>query len=324
MLGLDVATIVGLFTGCILYGLYLALFAASLYILLCRRSDGHQNRVLLGSSIVLFIIITYMIGLTLSNVLDAFVYVGSDDPMAFLEVPFYWKSLTLQVLGLFICLFADAILIYRGWLVWGQTLAPIAFPLVLFLASIAVFIFTVVELTRVATYLPSDAPALYHGLDAFIIITLSQNIIVTALISYRLWRADSAVAAYRSTRTFLPIIWIMVESGLLYSATLLVFLIVNFVQPWVSVIMSAILCQMIGITFSSIIVRCSYSSWKQTIRSVESSHHMQPIPISISRQTDVDTSAEGEMNSSGRSASSDTLAKRDPAPKESSFGEYPV
>ncbi|EJT98722.1 hypothetical protein DACRYDRAFT_110623 [Dacryopinax primogenitus] len=265
-----------------------------------------------------------MLGLTLSNVLDAFVYLGQADPIAFLEVPFYWKSLTLQILGLFICLFADAILIYRGWLIWGQSWTAIALPVVMFMTSIAVFIFIVVELTRTATYLPSDALKLYHGLDAFIVLTMVQNVTVTSMIAYRLWRMDAATATYRSFTGLLPIVWIMVESGLLYTATLLVFLVVNFVAPWVSVIMSAILCGTIGITFSSIIVRCGISSWKRSIRSDDESHNMQPIPINISRRTEVDVMKEANVSMGTRTASTDSLPKRDPASKDSKFGQYSV
>ncbi|KZO97028.1 hypothetical protein CALVIDRAFT_90843 [Calocera viscosa TUFC12733] len=265
-----------------------------------------------------------MLGLSLSNVLDAFVYGGSGDPTAFLQIPFYWKSLTLQVLGFFICLFADAILLYRCWLIWAQKWQPMVFPVVMFLASIAMFIFTVVELTRAATYLPQDVPNLYHGLDAFLVLTLVQNVLVTILIAYRLWRVDIAVAAYRSHSTLLPVIWTIIESGLLYSTTLLVFLVVNFVDASVSVIMSAILYVMIGITFSSIIIRCGFSSWKHTTRTDATSHTMQPIPITISRQTEVDVTAEGELNMAGNSVSTDSLSKRDPAPKESIFSKYPA
>ncbi|KZT60091.1 hypothetical protein CALCODRAFT_149740 [Calocera cornea HHB12733] len=323
MLDINTATLVGLFTSCVLYGLYVCLFFASLFILVSRRSNGHQNGVLLASSIVLFIIITFMLGLSFSNVLDAFVYRSYGNPAAFLEVPFFWKSLTLQVLGLFICLFADSILLYRCWLIWGQSWQPMVPTGVLFLASIAMFIFTVVELSRTALYLPSDAPKLYHGLDAFLVLTLVQNVLVTTLIAYRLWRADLAVAAYRSASTLLPVIWIIIESGLLYSATLLVFLVANFVDPWVSVIMSAMLCSMIGITFSSIIVRCGYGSWKHTIQTDPSSHNMQPIPINISRQTDVEIQAEGSLRTGGRSVSTESF-KRDPTLKESTFGKYSV
>jgi len=325
MLGLDTSTLSGLFAGAVLYGLYVALFATSLYILLCRRSDGRPNLVLLIASIVLFIIITLMLALSLSINLDAFiVYRSTIDPNLFLQNVLYWKSLTLQVLGLFICLFGDVILIYRGWLIWAQSWRAMAVPMVMFLASIAVLIFIVVELTQTATYVPSDATKLNQGLDAFIILTLVQNILVTSLIVWRLWRIDSAVAPYRNARSLLPVIWIIVESGFLYSATLLTFLVVSLVDPWVSVIMSSILYVMIGITFSSIIVRVGLSSEKRITRSGVSSHNMHPIPLSISRRTEVEIVAEIDLSSRAHSVSSDTLAKQDPPPKESCFGKYPV
>jgi len=90
---------------------------------------------------------------------------------------------------------------------------------------------------------------------SFFSISLAQNIITTCLIVYRIWRVNMDVARGPGSRSLWPVISVILESGAIYSSTLLVLLATYASGSFAQYIALDMLVPIIGITFNLIIVR---------------------------------------------------------------------
>jgi len=152
------------------------------------------------------------------------------------------------------CLLADSVMIYRSWVLWDRRWSIVAFPILLFFGNIFSSFFLVINMARTGIDLGGLSEPVNSSDIAFTVFTLAQNLIVTTLIVVRIWRAHTTAAPFKQGG--LPgIIWVVVESGALYSITLLISLIVNILNINVQNVMIDVISSMVGVTFSMIIVR---------------------------------------------------------------------
>ena len=66
------------------------------------------------------------------------------------------------------------------------------------------------------------APSVENWPVAFYCLTLITNFSCTALLAYKIWRIESQSSAIFKTRSLSPVLTIVVESGAIYSAFLVV------------------------------------------------------------------------------------------------------
>jgi len=165
-----------------------------------------------------------------------------------------WQC-TLQVALLVTeTLIADYIMIYRCWVVWSYRWRVVAACIILWFANSAIAIVAVVFIASPVgtTAWMATAKTWAITLD---IISFSQNIIALGLIAFRLRSADRSAGAYRKS-TLMPVVWILVESGALYVATLFVYLIAELTAQYALTLFFVVIFEpLIGITFALIIVR---------------------------------------------------------------------
>ncbi|KZO97940.1 hypothetical protein CALVIDRAFT_597389 [Calocera viscosa TUFC12733] len=137
-LPLDVATLAGLFTSALLYGVFLVLLVIALYVLIHKRKTHRPNYVLISGARGMFVFGTLTLGFTYARAQKGFIYMRDADggPIAYFAD---MSSLEEVVRTAFICahlVVADAILIYRCWVVWSENYWIVAFPFVLWIGSI--------------------------------------------------------------------------------------------------------------------------------------------------------------------------------------------
>lgn len=117
-------------------------------------------------------------------------------------------------------LLGDGVMIYRCYVVW-KSVRIIILPCVMW-CGVATF-------GVCWTYNYSQAGSNFgsiftgetgHWVTAFLVFTLTANLLTTGLLAYRIWTIERSVAAIRSTKGKRPIIWVLVDATLLYSTAL--------------------------------------------------------------------------------------------------------
>jgi len=287
-LPLDTATLAGLFASSILYGIFLVLLIGSLYILLYKRKTKQPNYVLILAAVIMFLLNTTVLAISFSRADDAFILDRDEPggPIADLELLAQWKEVSRTALTCTYFVLADAILIYRCWIVWAKNAWIVVLPLILFLGSATVDIFMVVTMAGLHDGASIFVISLHNWITAVISLTLAQNIIVTSLIVFRIWRVNMSTAA-SAAGSLRPVMSIILESGVLYVASLFIFLMTYLAGSNSQYIMVDCINPMIGITFSLLIVRVGLglpSAHDQTsyFRS-QQTHQLRPMSIAVSR-----------------------------------------
>ncbi|KAJ6564572.1 hypothetical protein B0H19DRAFT_80533 [Mycena capillaripes] len=223
-----------LWVGTFFYGIYSVLFCICMYILL-HRPSSRGNTVLLVTTIALFTFSTVLIVLIL--VMET---AEIEDPASIPSDSILNATYIIYAINNTI---ADGLLIYRCYVVWNHDWRVIVFPVILLIASTAC------------------------GFDVFMDATpqfaviLATNFLATGLTAGRIWWISHYCREYLGTATqrrYTFAIVVAVESGLLYSATILAFLIVisfpsllyTLEEPLIQIV-----TQVMGIAPTLIIVR---------------------------------------------------------------------
>jgi len=152
---------------------------------------------------------------------------------------------------------SDAFIVYRCFTVCGNSIPVIILPVLLFFADIATGILSVYHLGILGPDNPFYVQSLGIWVKAFYSITLVLNTVCTFLIAFSVWRHTRRTSnvLHRKSRDVSRVISIVTESGAVYSAML--FLLIGTYtsnSPSMFVILAA-MPPIIGIVFSSIIVR---------------------------------------------------------------------
>ncbi|KAJ7888511.1 hypothetical protein B0H13DRAFT_2042232 [Mycena leptocephala] len=223
-----------LWIGTFFYGIYLVLFCICMYILL-HRPSSRENTVLLVTAIALFTFSTILIVLILVLVTAEIEELASIPSDSIQNAAYIIYAINNSI--------ADGLLIYRCYVVWNHDWRVIVLPVMLLITSTAC------------------------GLDVFLDATpqfaviLATNFLATGLTAGRIWWISHHSRAYleaAAQRRYASAIALIAESGMLYSATILAFLIVISFPSLSSTLeepLLQIVTQVMGIAPTLIIVR---------------------------------------------------------------------
>jgi len=193
-------------------------------------------------------------------------------------------------------LIGDAILIWRLWIIWGRNLWLTA-PFVLLLIATAVAgIIGFTNLGRLDLSQTVFLPTVINWLTASWCLSIATQFGATLLIGYRVWKlAQGTSKGIGASR--LAIIWILVESGALYSVTTIFML--GFSRANIGGIFISALGQISALGPTLIIVRVglrgsdSSSAFKPARGSVNTP---SPGPPIFHNPRDVESRAESHCN----------------------------
>jgi len=305
-LPLDVATLAGLFCNALLYGIFLVLLVIALYVLILKRKTHRPNYILLTGLGGMFLFSTLVLGFTYARAQKGFITLRDADggPDAYFGSMSSLEEVTRTG---FICAYlvlADAILIYRCFVVWSENYWIVAFPVVLWLGSIAVDSIMIATMANMSSATSIFVINLGKWITAVLSFTLAQNIIVTALIVYRIWKINTSTGR-TSTSNLRPIIAVLLESGILYVCTLFLFLVTYLAGSNAQFIMVDILNGMIGIAFTVLIVRVGLGVTRSQMESTyfrsqptNGGHPLGPIvAVSVNRNVQRDDEVMDEADS---------------------------
>ncbi|KAI0652663.1 hypothetical protein C8Q79DRAFT_1005830 [Trametes meyenii] len=249
--------LVSIFVQSILYGLYAALFVLTTNALLWKRPAGYPLRTdMLVISLLMFVIATTHVATNFSRIILAFVIHANapGGPAAFFNQLSNFTQMFGSTLYVAQTLLGDAMVLYRCYLVWERRVWVVAFPGVLLLGSTATGVGILYAFDRVDPQASIFVVQLGHWITAFFSMTFSTNVICTSLVAYRIWAINRTHLSFRH-RALRPAMILIVESGALYSATLLALLVLYNADSWFQYVILDAVSPIVGIVFSAIMLR---------------------------------------------------------------------
>ncbi|KAJ7641816.1 hypothetical protein FB45DRAFT_862904 [Roridomyces roridus] len=261
----DQATFLGFALEAIFYGINLVLVSIALVVLWGRKSSGHGNTVLILVTCWMFSLCTTHFGLNFNNVYngtmvhikehiseETHLLAGAD--MIF-SITDWCSQLILKVAGSPLRLFIQ---IYRCYLVWGRNIWVVVLPILISLATVSCGV-ALIGLVLTISPTAAQAPAAIVPIGkAGFSLSLILNCIVSGLIVYRIWyisRENRVHGILKTDTTIQRAIGIIVESGLLFLAIQLVFLVLFSIKHPAQDLAEPIATQIYGISPTLIIVR---------------------------------------------------------------------
>ncbi|KAJ7019877.1 hypothetical protein C8F04DRAFT_1242381, partial [Mycena alexandri] len=256
-------------------GVYFVVFFLALYAMVFKRKT---HKLLFITVILMYIFATVQTGVHWANIRNAFVEGNTaDEVVNSLLQPKHAVSILLPATLLVVnTLLADSVLIFRCYAVWNHDWRVVVLPTMSTIGGTVLGILTVVE---TGNYINSggDPNSFVDYARPYFSMCLVTTLLATVLIVFRiLWltrdHAGSAFSGYRA------IVEMVVESALLYSITLIIY-IVLLLGPADSNndgYAQAILIQMTGIAPTLIVARVSFglarpsSSWQRTSKTAHS------------------------------------------------------
>ncbi|KAH9923660.1 uncharacterized protein B0H18DRAFT_1120305 [Fomitopsis serialis] len=277
----DEAKIVSIFIQTLLYGAYTVLFILTIWALLTRRRKSNP-----WTDPMLWISIH--IGVNYTRIIKAFVIYRNEPggPAAFFnqlsEFTKYSGVLSTSPRR-------SSAIVFSCYLVWG-TLWVIAVPFVLLLGSTASGIGILYSFAKVVPQADIFVDELQNWITSFFSLTLATNIICTSLIALRIWWINRSIMTFMD-HNYYPIIFLVLESGVVYSATLTALLILYKTGSWFQYVLLDAISPIVGLVFSMIIIRIGLgittahgSSSGSSARDSQAAFDRR-IPISFARPT---------------------------------------
>ncbi|KAJ6560226.1 hypothetical protein B0H19DRAFT_1146849, partial [Mycena capillaripes] len=242
--------------------IYLALFIQSIQLLLSRRRPHHKLH-LCGLTALFLLstihIVTAYAWAFITDTATTAIYevlslrnpppdlYGPDDP-----VVVHHLARLLRARYAIANALADAILIWRCYIIWNKSWRAVAFPCVAYVVNIGGFI---------VGLLPLLGPSQRAAVSVCIGTTFFTNVVASSLAASRIWwisRRGSYILSRNSRRTYANLTAILVESGCIYPISIIVVLIL-FLLPGTStqsvLISIAPVYHIVGISPTLIIVR---------------------------------------------------------------------
>ncbi|KAJ3748814.1 hypothetical protein DFH05DRAFT_1456767 [Lentinula detonsa] len=241
--GADESKLVSIFIQTLLYGAYTVVFVLTIWILVWRRPAGQDiNKLMLWISIVMFILATMHICVNYTRIFMAFITYRNAEggPAAFFNILSNFTQIFGSAIYVTQTLVGDSVVLVRCYIVWGRQWYIVAFPMLLLLGSTASGIGILYSFAHIGDT-QIFALELQNWIVSFFSLTLSTNFICTALVAYRIcWN---------------PVMLLVIESGAIYSATLLSLLILYKAESWFQYVLLDAISPIVGLVFSMIIVR---------------------------------------------------------------------
>ncbi|KAI0675869.1 hypothetical protein C8Q78DRAFT_964526 [Trametes maxima] len=260
---IDTAELAGLAAEGALYGVFVCLFFVCGYDLVDRRirlkSQLSWPMVLAGTLLILLATARFIVDCT--NIFVAFI---RHDPrearLAYLldvTEPLFTTKHSIFISTLLV---GDSFVNYRCWIVWGRNIWVVLPSITLSLISTG----SGGYLMWAYTHLPNQTiPSEAHWLTVLFSLSLVANALATSLLAYRIWSIDrqlmDAVDRDIAGQSRLsPIVRIVLESGVMNAAYLLVFVMTLEFGSQALEIISEMAVPLTGIIFSIVILRVGH------------------------------------------------------------------
>lgn len=210
----------------ILYGFSVLLFIGTLWSLTYKRHMQDINQPILIVAILLFVLSTAHMVVNIIRAEDGLV---RDRDMYPAGPAAYFADVSQQTYVIkhsfyvMQTLLADGVVIYRCYVVW-QSVWIVVLPIMLWCSVAATGVIALYSVSQASTDSGIFVKALAQWVAAFFASTIATNLLSSGLLAYRIWIIQRGVAAVRRG-TVMPIVRVLIDAAILYSAALLTALI---------------------------------------------------------------------------------------------------
>ncbi|KAF7300979.1 hypothetical protein MIND_00661000 [Mycena indigotica] len=260
-LSLQRATLTALVIETFNVGAFTILFGACLHLIFIKKASG-ANHILTPTLCLIWVlsIVHWIVDIVRARI--AFV----DDPahdLLYLSSPA--QPLDGAKIGIYstITIVADFFMIYRCWMVWNHNVYALALPVLCWVAT------AVTGWVGTAEVVLTQKGGIFHAnlqpwIISFFSLSLATNVLCTLLVAYKVLLSQIRLrrSGTESTGRVIPALIIFLESAALYSLSLIALLVTYQLGINTSFIILDLTSSVIGITFSSIILRLSMADSK--------------------------------------------------------------
>ncbi|KAJ7747165.1 hypothetical protein DFH07DRAFT_1062778 [Mycena maculata] len=222
MVTLPLAKLVGIILETLFYGMYFIISVISMSLIFERTRGSGKYLPLFRSAVfisggALFIAITGNWVANLLRIFSGFIYFqkGLGASIYFDNDSVVAETVSDVFLSLSVAI-ADAMIIYRLWVIWSYNKVVIIIPVLSLMGFIASCIITIQATARIATNAEVQI-ALDVGLTPVTVFTLLTNLYCTALITWEIWRITSNCVPIGGSKLW-HFLAIVVESAAIYTS----------------------------------------------------------------------------------------------------------
>ncbi|KZO98556.1 hypothetical protein CALVIDRAFT_562011 [Calocera viscosa TUFC12733] len=247
---LDQAFILAIWMESCFYGILIPVFISSVYVLLYRKKMMDKlNWPMLIAAILMFALATAHMGINTYRLVQGYVLDSNRAKDAI--------YCTQTLLG-------DSLNIYRSWLVWNRNIWVVVVPIMLLIPAVVIGYYIPGRIFEEIRWNANLFTSLDHVyITVWYTLALTQNLITTSLIAFRLLHHERKVVAYRTGNFSLsPVIYIIVESAAFYVAAQLVLLVTFLCSNNAQYILLELMTPIVGIVFCLIITLTGLHAFK--------------------------------------------------------------
>ncbi|RPD54892.1 hypothetical protein L227DRAFT_334113 [Lentinus tigrinus ALCF2SS1-6] len=263
---LDTAQLIAMYLQAIFYGMALITVAYGLRVLLWS-SDGHLkskgsvNWIMVGTTLAMFTIATVNMAFVLQHILEAFIYYkGPGGPNAEFNDISNWVNVMATVDYVAQTFIGDAIMAYRCYVVYDRNWKIVIVPVLLWLAETACGGVTIYITATLHMETNLNASRLKPFITSVLSLTLAMTTMTTGMIVYRIMSINAVISSQSVTRLsgshkMTRIVRILVESGLIYTISVVIFFSTFLASNNSQYAVSDVVVQLIPISFTLILIR---------------------------------------------------------------------
>ncbi|KAJ7445861.1 hypothetical protein FB451DRAFT_1567985 [Mycena latifolia] len=239
-------------------GIYAALFFATLYAMIFKRKTHKNNMGLLLALVAMYILSTIHAACRWLLVKNAFIDHGdtSTTTVLYLIQPPLWLAVLPAVSLTTNTLLSDCVLIWRCWTVWNRNWFIVILPILCTLVGAGLVYRSIAEQAAYIINPKLDRNSFIDFATPYFILSLVTTCLATILIIFRIITMTEPAA--RKSRGYGRVIEIVVESAVLYSVSLIIFLPFLVSGSYDDGYPQAVVIQMTGIAPTLIAARASF------------------------------------------------------------------
>ncbi|KAG1820617.1 hypothetical protein EV424DRAFT_1512077 [Suillus variegatus] len=213
----------------ILYGLSILLFIGTVWSLTYKRHKQDINLPILIVAVLLLILSTAHMIVNIVRVEDGLVtnrYEYPNGPSEYFADVSQKTYVIKHLIYVLQTLLADGVVIYRCYVVW-QSVWIVVLPIILWCSVAVTGVIAIYSVSQASTGDGIFVKALAQWVTAFFASTIATNLLSSGLLAYRIWIIQRGVSGVNNTsrNTVMPVVRVLVDAAILYSAALLTALI---------------------------------------------------------------------------------------------------
>ncbi|KAF7761594.1 hypothetical protein Agabi119p4_9586 [Agaricus bisporus var. burnettii] len=257
---LDKAELLALFLECIIYGIFLTFFVILVVISFAKDPIrvANQRFVLPIATIMMILAITHLV-LDFTRMMQAFV--TGDETRLPNPIGYYGNianslHVVKTVIYVLQTILGDGVLIWRCYIINNRSLYVIIPATVALFANLAIGLVVAWSMSKAVPGIDIFQTA-SHFIESFFIITMGLNFCCTVAIVARIWETRRSVASI-SGRSLYPVMAVIIESGAIYTASVLCLLVSYLVNSNGQYPALDLITPLVGVVFCLIVLQIHF------------------------------------------------------------------